>query len=505
MSVLYRKYRPKNFAAVVGQNHIKVTLMNEIAQSSLAHAYLFVGPRGTGKTTLARLFARAINCEKRKKSDAEPCNECPSCLQIIADRSLDVVEIDAATHTQVDNVRDNIISSTRIPPIHAGGFKVFIIDEVHMLSKHAFNALLKTIEEPPERVVFILATTDVYKVPETIISRCQRFDFKKIPQQLIVKRLTEILTHEGVKVPDTVLASIARKSEGCMRDAESLLGQLMNLAEKGSITVELAEIVIPKSTWHEVEILMSHLQRRDIAAALEFVNKLTDEGMDIETFMLDSVEYIRQALLYRSIGPSYQPDLDETTAANLKKIASNFSPMELKLLLEIIMRETVRARTTMIPQLPLEMSCIEFCHAVSPSVLDVPTDAPAANAQQPATERAARGSKEMDTLRKGWSGIISQLKDVNHSLAIFLKVAHPLDFYDKVLTIGFKYDFHANTVRELKNKQAAEKVLGGILNQSITIDCVIDPNYTDNHKNFNGGGEKDVQDVLDIMGGGQVI
>src|SRR3989344_7458560 len=153
MLVLYRKYRPKKFTSVVGQNHIKVTLMNEIVQGSLAHAYLFVGPRGTGKTTLARLFARAINCEKRKKDDAEPCNEYTSCIQIIADRWLDVVEIDAATHTQVDNVRDNIISTTRIPPIHAGGFKVFIIDEVHMLSKHAFNALLKTIEEPPERVI----------------------------------------------------------------------------------------------------------------------------------------------------------------------------------------------------------------------------------------------------------------------------------------------------------------------------------------------------------------
>ncbi|MFH1583488.1 MAG: DNA polymerase III subunit gamma/tau, partial [Candidatus Falkowbacteria bacterium] len=188
MSTLYRKYRPQNFTEVVGQNHIKVTLEQEIKTDKITHAYLFCGPRAVGKTTLARVLAKSINCEKRKKDSANPCNTCLSCSEITDGRALDIIEIDAASHTGVENVRENIIASARVAPSRSK-YKVFIIDEVHMLSAQAFNALLKVIEEPPANVIFILCTTEAHKVPATIISRCQRFDFKRIGVNDAVKKL----------------------------------------------------------------------------------------------------------------------------------------------------------------------------------------------------------------------------------------------------------------------------------------------------------------------------
>ena len=253
--VIYRKYRPKTFAKVMGQKPIKITLQNEIKSISMAHAYLFVGPRGTGKTTLARLFARSLNCLNRLEKESEPCNECQACKLILDNRSLDVIEMDAASHTGVDNVRENIITASQVPPFNKEGYKIFVIDEVHMLSKSAFNALLKTLEEPPAKVIFILATTEIHKVPETIISRCQRFDFKKIPQKDIMQRLNEIIEWEKISIPENILMEIARKSEGCLRDAESLLGQISSLAN-GNITEELASLVLPRSHWQEIDNLI---------------------------------------------------------------------------------------------------------------------------------------------------------------------------------------------------------------------------------------------------------
>ncbi|MBU2219752.1 DNA polymerase III subunit gamma/tau, partial [Patescibacteria group bacterium] len=226
MSTLYRKYRPQNFTEVVGQNHIKVTLEQEIKTDKITHAYLFCGPRAVGKTTLARVLAKSINCEKRKKDSANPCNTCLSCSEITDGRALDIIEIDAASHTGVENVRENIIASARVAPSRSK-YKVFIIDEVHMLSAQAFNALLKVIEEPPANVIFILCTTEAHKVPATIISRCQRFDFKRIGVNDAVKKLTYIIQAEKIKIAKDILEAIARHADGHMRDAESLLGQII--------------------------------------------------------------------------------------------------------------------------------------------------------------------------------------------------------------------------------------------------------------------------------------
>ncbi|WP_082231934.1 DNA polymerase III subunit gamma/tau [Halobacillus massiliensis] len=297
---LYRVWRPKNFEDVVGQTHITRTLQNAIEQDKFSHAYLFSGPRGTGKTSAAKIFAKTVNCEKAPIK--EPCNECSACLGIQDGSISDVIEIDAASNNGVEQIRE-IRDKVKYAP-SAVSYKVYIIDEVHMLSMGAFNALLKTLEEPPKHVIFILATTEPHKIPLTIISRCQRFDFKRITQQAMVDRMEKIIAAEGVDVAREALEIVALSAEGGMRDALSLLDQAISYSEDKVTDEDVLAVTGSVSQAKLAEIIQA-LHEKKINNALSAVDELIQQGKDPGRFVFDLIYYLRDLLLYQSA-----PDLE---------------------------------------------------------------------------------------------------------------------------------------------------------------------------------------------------
>ena len=291
---LYRKYRPQTFDEVVGQDLIVRTLKNEINHNRLNHAYLFTGPRGVGKTSIAKILAKTVNCENLK--DCIPCGECPSCLEINAKQSTDIIEIDAASNNGVDEIRElrskvNLVPST-------GKYKVYIIDEVHMLTVGAFNALLKTLEEPPEHIIFILATTDPHKIPLTILSRCQRFDFKKISNDNIEKRLNFVCEQSNIDITPEAKKLIAILAEGAMRDALSILERCMQ--EEGKITEDLVKELVGIPKTESVNKITKSILQKNTEDALGAINEIISEGKDISNFLWEIIKYVKDILVFKT-------------------------------------------------------------------------------------------------------------------------------------------------------------------------------------------------------------
>jgi len=498
MPTLYRDYRPQTFAEVLGQNHVKITLENEIAAGRPASAYLFCGPRAVGKTTLARILAKAVNCTQRQDGTAEPCNSCASCKSITAGQNLDIVEIDAASNTGVDNVRDNIISFSRLSPSSAK-FKVFIIDEVHMLSLSAFNALLKTIEEPPSYVIFILCTTEIQKVPATIISRCERFDFKRIGAKEIVKKLSAIAAAEKIKIAPAVLNDIARLSGGHLRDAESLLGQVFSLGDK-EITSEQAELVIPHYNSQEAVALLEHLERCDAAKAVALINKLTDSGVSVKVFAGEIIGLLRKTMLGKmnpELEAGWGLELDDDLEKRLAQVGAALAWDDIFRFTRRLLDAAGDNKSPLIPQLPLELAVAELClgagHGAEPAVLAArPPLRPSDDGNprrtiKPAAVPSPAGSVSAPAADKGfnlsaagvaaqWPELLVKIKKYNHSLSFVLQNCQPRDIKNGELGLTFKYKFHQDRINDANTKHLVHSALAEVFGAHLIVHSVLDEN-----------------------------
>ncbi|EKD76057.1 MAG: hypothetical protein ACD_43C00238G0001 [uncultured bacterium] len=463
---------------------------------------------------MARLFAKAVNAEviaARKLNEAA---------------LLDIIEIDAASHTGVDNVRENIIQLAHVAPSQLQ-YKVFIIDEVHMLSASSFNALLKILEEPPSQVIFILATTEAHKVPATVISRCQRFDFHAVGIADIVHRLQYICQQEKITVDEVVLERVARKAGGAFRDAESMLGQLFSLGEK-HITVELADVVLPRIDLAVAIELLDHLTQRQAQQYLTTLQRAVEAGTNLKELYQLLLELFRRTLLF-SVDQSLEHvaalDARESTHEQLLTIMKRLSTAESLKLLDTFMAAGQFFSSTPIPQLPLELAGVEWCQtgvghsAVAQTPISaVPTSVPVGVATGPkvsTTNIPARkvpvsvatpkpGQKittQVNTavvpsnttvpvmarqvapellirVKQLWPKIISQTKNSNHSLAMALSVAHVAEaFTPNIIQLGFRYDFHRTRVCSLEHLQIIQAVLSEALQQPMVIECIVGEQY----------------------------
>ena len=486
---LYRKWRPQSWDEVVDQEHIVQTLRNAVRGERVGHAYLFAGPRGTGKTTTARLLAKAVNCLAPSPAD-RPCNRCDHCRAVTEGRFLDLIEIDAASNTSVDDVRD-LRDKINFAP-NKGRYKVYIVDEVHMLSTAAFNALLKTLEEPPPHAIFILATTEVHKIPATVLSRCQRHEFRRLPVASIVGFLASKLEGEGLKVEAGVLELVARQATGSLRDAISLLDQLGST--EGEVTLSLAETVLGTATGEAVQEVVEALIRRDPASGLTLINRALDGGADPRQFARQVVDYLRGLLLVR-MGNAQLLEVAPEARVEMARQAEAVDVPELLTAIRAFNRAAVEGRPGWQPGLPLELAFLEACQPAAedakPSDDPHPQTAPAAPAatrteppsrrsgnpgpvaavreenrmsrHRPAGEASA-GTVTFQLVIDHWKEILAAARRRDPRTQALLNSCRPMGLETGVLVLGFASDLLREKMEKGHSlslaREALEEVLG---------------------------------------------
>lgn len=388
-----RKYRPGTFDDVIGQPHVVQTLVNAVTSKRIAQAYLFSGTRGVGKTTVARILAKALNCEQGPTGT--PCTTCVNCTEIAQGHSVDVIEIDGASNTSVDDVRE-IRENVKFAPFH-GTYRVYIIDEVHMLSNSAFNALLKTLEEPPPHVVFIFATTEIHKIPATILSRCQHYNFRRIAKTEIIERLRHVAGQDGIALEDRSLAALARASEGSMRDGLSLLDQAVAFGGKSIVHTDLEALLgaIPQEL---VRSLIRAITSQDSAGALRTLSQLVEGGHELRAYCADVVEYVRHLLVVSVTPPQEWPALIEVSSDDLAQLATDkasLTPEQIQQIFTLFLEAEDALRFSAHPRFVLETAAIKATRLLGPqtTISDQPGRAVSASgAPHPSAPRSDKGS-----------------------------------------------------------------------------------------------------------------
>lgn len=527
---LYHVHRPQDYDELIGQEYIVKTLSNQVASGKIAHAYLFSGPRGVGKTTTARILSKAVNCTNRKSGESNPCNTCTSCVEITAGNSIDVIEIDAASNTGVDNVRANIIDNAQFKPTRSI-YKIFIIDEVHMLSTSSFNALLKIMEEPPSYVIFILATTELHKIPDTIISRCQRFQFKRVPYDRLKAHLISVATKEGYELESTVIDRLILKSDGCVRDAMSLLDQLMTLGTK-EIGPEIASLVLPTANKEQTLVCVRALMEKNAGDALATLAQIVGDHSDLVSVADDMVDMLRHAMIMTANLDHEQAiiDIAKDTVSQLRTLSSHYSGKEIVALIDVILRRRNEIKISPLPQLPLEMAIIEWCdHGIStstpptkdtlpppvklaeipreekktepPAVTTNTTPPPSEIAQKPVVELSIDTTKEETTntfskndVEKAWPAFITAVEKDSPSLVFILKMVDIADVINTTIHLSVPYSFHQDKLIAQKNRDYLQKILSDLLKTKIYIEVGVKAT-TAEQKN------SELSDLASLVGG----
>ncbi len=506
----YRKWRPQKFSDVCGQDHIKKILENSLMDRMVTHAYLFCGPRGTGKTTMARLLAKSLNCEKidfrskDKNGLFEPCNECPSCLEIAAGQSLDVIEIDAASNRGIEEIRE-LREKVKFAPVRAP-FKVFIIDEVHMLTREAFNALLKTLEEPPKHVIFILATTEPHKILPTIISRCQRYDFHKGNLPEISSNLKQVAKAEKLKIDEDAVSLIARLADGSFRDALSLLDQIASVAgTKKAITRDEVQQALGVANEESVKEFFVYLEQGNVTGIVDLLGKITDSGGDMVAFSNQLIDRARRMILIRS-------GVDKSVVANdwideewisWANIAMRYSATELMILLNEVVANIGEIKRSPIQQMPLEIAAIGWMQQFSKiqdegkkvvivheevvkvheepvkmqDLIKVSTEEVApVNVDAVSQSDDVKVEAPPEGYESVWVQVIEKVKPQNHPLFSLLKDAHLKSIDHEKAVVGVRFRFHSERMYDMKNRKIIEMAIEGVCGKMLRLECVIDEN-----------------------------
>jgi DNA polymerase-3 subunit gamma/tau len=493
---LYRKWRPTRWDRVVGQAHVVQTLRNAIAAERVAHAYLFAGPRGTGKTTTARLLAKAVNCLEPDLTN-RPCDACDNCKSVNDGRFLDLIEIDAASNTSVEDVR-SLRDKINFSP-NLGQFKVYIIYEVHMLSTAAFNALLKTLEEPPKHAIFILATTEIHKIPATVLSRCQRHEFRRIPVQEIVRHLKEMVAAEDLQVDEDALVLIARQSTGAMRDAISLLDQLTSGG--GTITLDMAQNVLGTAASQSIINLVEAIASAEAAGGLEEIHTALDAGSDPRQFARQVVDYLRGLLLV-SMNNAGHLDATAEVRAQMARQAAGFGAPELLRLIRLFNLAANDARSSWQPALPLEVAFVSALEKQSggedeaasssarkisaPSRVLAQQTPPAAHQAPPAKQAAAAveelsledgdisapGGITMKQVSDNLKNVLSVLNRMNSGTAALLRSGKLLGVKNGAVYFGLSEVLKSKLDRN-ENMDLVRKAFRQVLNVDVPVQCVV--------------------------------
>ncbi len=521
---IYRKFRPKTFDDVLGQEHVTRTLKNQILTDNIAHAYLFSGIRGTGKTSTAKIFSRAVNCINNH--DGNPCNECEICKSILDETNMDVIEMDAASNNGVEDIRE-LRDKVKFLPVKSK-FKVYIIDEVHMLSKGAFNALLKTLEEPPEHLLFILATTEPQKIPATILSRCQRFDLKRIKTSVIVENMKKICDEIGMEYEENALKLIAANSEGAMRDAQSILDRCLSFNDE-RVDYETVINLLGTVNYQVILEAANHIINRDIKKTMILVDDILNEGKEITIFLDELIICFRNMLIIKTTNSTDNlMRISEEEAEELKKSSSNVSVDEIVKIIEELSIAQLECKRALNSRVLLETKLIKMLHSINNSGMDdlisrieelesniknnsftvkqTKTDIKRNTAKD--TEKAVINQTKMpeqagsehsgnqefsnaeqkvkhydnksdeaiyNAITNGWQEILKKVRSENAGLQAIIRESRLYEVTNKKAVFEFdpKFTFHISAANQPKNRQKFKEILSSFVNEDCEVEFII--------------------------------